>query len=256
VTLQVVGIALDAAAGDITEEAAPAPFAALDDLGTIDIDTSVTTDDGATVTVKGTISGTATDEDAAITIDLDSTWSGLKVVLDDGTTVTTTGSQSIDGTITVQGEKVSIAFTTKGSMTIDGKGYAFDIVITADSESNTLTYTGTINGFPVSKTVNLPSGGDDEEEVTIHASCLRADGDSCQDMIGLNYEAMGDTVCSNLGGDTTWTPLTTSCADYDGGWVGKCDVGMDSPTAYTEYYTTDMSTECAAKISGGTWTPL
>jgi hypothetical protein len=157
--------------------------------------------------------------------------------LDDGTTVTTTGSQSIDGTITVQGEKVSIAFTTKGSMTIDGKGYTFDIVITADSESNTLTYTGTINGYPVSKTVNLPADEDDVEDEEVFAQCMRDDGDVC-----ISYST-AEFACEDLT-DATYSAVTSCDTDT---WYATCTIAYHS----VQYFGFDDSSNCAMK--GGVW---
>lgn len=249
VTLQIVGVAMEAAAGD-TSATAPAIGAAAE-AESMTIDQTVTTEDGGTVTVKGSFTAAEDGDTVTLTLDLDATWSNINAVLEDGTKVATSGSQSVDGTFVMSGTKLTMTVTNKGSMTLDGDSVDFEIVMTYDSEAGTMSYTGTVNGIPVNKTITLPEPED--MGPTIYVSCLREDSDVCLDMTGTNYAALGESTCANWGNGYTWTVAQGTCEEQASAWVGSCLKDAGSPTEYTQYSNTDDSAACTS--GGGVWTP-
>jgi hypothetical protein len=243
VTGQVVSVALEAAGDAMT--GATAPYRPQADLGTLEVDQTVNTDDGATVTVKGSISGTASDTESNLQLTLDSTWTGLKAILDDGATVITSGAQALSGSIVSSESAFSINITAKGTMTIDGKSYAFDIALTSDGK--TVNYTGAVNGVPVVKTITLPEDqpGNNPNQQPSSGWVCRVDnitGDYCQ---SFTPGALKEYVTNVCGGTVEAAPCPTAT-------VGTCTTGAGTVNEIvTHYYAGDKEASCTG--NGGIW---
>lgn len=240
VTGQVVGVAFQAASDAMT--AGTAPYKPQADLGTINVDETVALENGGTITVKGTITGSADENNTSLTLTLDSTWTGVPSVLDDGTVVTTSGSQTLTGSVTSTENSFSASFTIKGTMTVDGKSYAFEVALTSDGE--TVSYSGTVNGFPVAESVTLPADDENDEQAGDEWVCRvqTESADACTSYTPGALEAYVSAVC---GGTVEAGP----CAEAT---VGTCTTGAGTINEIvTHHYAGSPKANCEA--NGGIW---
>jgi hypothetical protein len=165
----VTAAVLEASMSAMTASTAPAfaPASTYATTGSSDINASSTAN-GGSVTAKGNITWTINSEttmpagatvsttttSAKITLNLASTWTGMKLnidnkVSDSSGNLTITGN--IDFTQTDQNDPVVTGtLTEKGKFNVDADQYDVDVVITMTSTGG--SYTGTINGNPVSGT--------------------------------------------------------------------------------------------------------
>lgn len=275
VTEKVLTQALTYASG---ATAAPAPaFSAAGEIHTSEtVDATAAVDGGGSISVKGTIKldGSYPDDFVGTTtitetLDLAVTWTGLKIKTDDGQELTSDGNITMAGTLTVttvitaagalESFTISGELTEKGTFTLDGESYTLDVKVTISQSGNTITtsYTGTLNGKPVSGSESQtfdPYGQNDDgnnnnnNNTGTGKACNMSESYVCTEYNGSYWT---DEV---VAGNCAMGTQQASCSSTSR--IGRCtsSAGTSYESVihyYTGYAAGDPATSCTD--GGGTW---
>jgi hypothetical protein len=235
--------------------------------GSIAVNATATPQGGGTVTVTGKIDWTINADQTTETIHeglaLSATWDGIPANFN-GTQYPTKGNETIEGSMDVSiangAATWSGKYYEKGSITMDGATYTFDIAIMVNNSG--ATYSGTVNGEPVSGTVTMPStevdttnnGNNGNTGIGTHGtadaggmSCDFPQSNGCVDFVGAGWttQAVG-AGCSN-------GTRVASCTSTNR--IGRCVVneGANMDAAYNWYGDASLASQYQTQCTG-TWT--
>ncbi len=237
-----------------------------------DIDETIS-EDGATMTVKGTVNISATPAGAlSQEQDLRVTWSGIKATVD-GSDLDTSGKVVLSGSLEIgTDQSITGTFEQIGQITVGGETFGFDIVTTFSGTK--ITITGTINGETTETTIDLAEAGQSSgSDGSSNGTTDTTDGDdSSVTKVTLGvYTDNGDGTYNDTGKDLvievgvecfTWTrtaqadsTVSTSHDHYNAADDSSYVDGVVTWTEYgPEHSQSDIDATCAAGTGGATKT--